>query len=1004
MFNSRSSMYLFATAVFLLAASATCSVVKTKQPTCGYGSCNAEKPGMINVHLVPHTHDDVGWIVTVDQYYYRQVQFILDGVIAELQADPSKRFIYVEIAFFSRWFNEQSDATRHVVQSLVNQGRLEFILGGWCMNDEAATHYSAIIDQHKLGFEYLRLNFGDCGRPRIGWQIDPFGHSREHASLFAQFGFDGLFFGRLDYQDKQKRQGDKTMEFVWKGSPNNLRDASNLFTGVLPLGYGPPSGYCFDISCGPSLIKDDPRLHDYNVQQMVDGFIAAANQEASWYRTNHLIATMGSDFNYVQAHMFFKEMDKLIEYVNARQAVGGNVNLLYSTPSCYLKQVNNNNLTWATKEDDFFPYADHPHAFWTGYFTSRAALKGYVRVVNSFFQSVKQVAALAKLDNTFDTGAQLQRLAEALGVAQHHDGVSGTSKQAVAYDYAQRLAEGVHAGQAVLNDAFGRLLQHSGGPTPPTQVFCTYLNISICNITETNNGFEVTFYNPLARPVESIARLPVSGSSYTVYAEDGTTVVPSDIHPISQDTFRIPTPEPRTATNELVFAAGIPPVGFVTYFVQRQSNRNSLLFKANSHTKAGNVIQGKYYSVSFDGLGNLQSITNLTTGLNFPISQNFLYYTAFPGNSTDNQASGAYIFRPNNNTPVKIPLTTWGGVYQGSVVQEAYQQFSTWASQVVRVYADKPYVEVQWTIGPIPTDDNVGKEVVTRYNIPGFGNNGVFVTDANGREFLQRQINYRPTWNLTQTEPVAGNYFPVNAMIAIKSGDGKSQLSVLVDRSQGGTSLGDGDVELMLHRRLTQDDSRGVGEALNELGSDGKGLIIRGTHYLVLDTPSAAARVYRPLAQEVFLTPQISLSKSNSAPGQYAKNFVTIYTGLRGALPPNVHLLTLDQFRHNGPVPSPGGTVPYLIRLEHFYEASDDPVLSQPVTFDIQNLFAPFFITDVHELALGANIAIENVHRLPWNTQDGASTPVNLKRALVGTTIMLAPMQIVTLQANINLS
>ena len=54
------------------------------------------------------------------------------------------------------------------------------------MNDEAATHYNAIIDQHTAGFKFLKDNFGDCGRPRIGWQIDPFGHSREQASLFAQ--------------------------------------------------------------------------------------------------------------------------------------------------------------------------------------------------------------------------------------------------------------------------------------------------------------------------------------------------------------------------------------------------------------------------------------------------------------------------------------------------------------------------------------------------------------------------------------------------------------------------------------------------------------------------------------------------------------------------------------------------------------------------------------------------------------------------------------------------
>lgn len=52
------------------------------------------------------------------------------------------------------------------------------------------------------------------------WQIDPFGHSREQASLFARMGFDGLFIGRLDYQDKTNRMEMKTPEMIWKSSAN----------------------------------------------------------------------------------------------------------------------------------------------------------------------------------------------------------------------------------------------------------------------------------------------------------------------------------------------------------------------------------------------------------------------------------------------------------------------------------------------------------------------------------------------------------------------------------------------------------------------------------------------------------------------------------------------------------------------------------------------------------------------------------------------------------------
>ena len=46
---------------------------------------------------------------------------------------------------------------------------------------------------------------------------------------------------------------------------------------------------------------------------------------------------------------------------------------------------------------------------------------------------------LGKLEES-DPSSEMLR--EAMGVAQHHDAVSGTEKQHVAYDYAKRLAIG----------------------------------------------------------------------------------------------------------------------------------------------------------------------------------------------------------------------------------------------------------------------------------------------------------------------------------------------------------------------------------------------------------------------------------------------------------------------------------------------------------------------------------------------------------------------------------
>jgi len=116
------------------------------------------------------------------------------------------------------------------------------------MNDEATTYYSDIIDQQSLGLKFILKEFGECARPRTAWQLDPFGHSREQASLFAQFGFDGLFHGRIDYQDFDLRGQTKTREFLWQAS-QNLGQASEMFTGILPNRYIPPAGFCFDATC-----------------------------------------------------------------------------------------------------------------------------------------------------------------------------------------------------------------------------------------------------------------------------------------------------------------------------------------------------------------------------------------------------------------------------------------------------------------------------------------------------------------------------------------------------------------------------------------------------------------------------------------------------------------------------------------------------------------------------------------------------------------------------------
>ncbi|XP_012923865.1 lysosomal alpha-mannosidase isoform X7 [Heterocephalus glaber] len=818
----------------------------------GYETCPVVQPDMLNVHLVAHTHDDVGWLKTVDQYYYgiendvqhAGVQYILDSVISALLAEPTRRFIYVEMAFFSRWWHEQTNATQEIVRNLVHQGRLEFANGGWVMNDEAATHYGAIVDQMTLGLRFLEDTFGNDGRPRVAWHIDPFGHSREQASLFAQ------------------------------------------------------------------------------------------------------------------------------------QANGSRVHVLYSTPACYLWELNKANLTWSVKEDDFFPYADGPHMFWTGYFSSRPALKRYERLSYNFLQVCNQLEALVgPAANVGPYGyGDSAPLNEAMAVLQHHDAVSGTSRQHVANDYARQLAAGWGPCEVLLSNALAKL---SG--SKESFSFCRYLNISICPLSQTSAHFQVTVYNPLGRKVDWMVRLPVSEGLFLVKDPSNKTV-PSKVVEL-----------PSSDNPELLFPASVPALGFSIYSITRMPVRRpqARLLQPRPQKFGSPVlsIKNEYLRATFHpDTGFLRTIEVLDQKLVLPVSQAFFWYNASMGDKQSDQASGAYIFRPSRAKP--FPVSHWAQTHlvKTALVQEVHQKFSAWCSQVVRLYPGQRHLELEWTVGPIPVGDKWGKEVISRFDTP-LKTLGSFYTDSNGREVLKRRRDYRPSWKLNQTEPVAGNYYPVNSRIYIT--DGKMQLTVLTDRSQGGSSLRDGSLELMVHRRLLKDDARGVGEPLLESRS---GVWVRGRHLVLLDKARDAAAGHRLLAEKELLAPQVVLAPGGGASYHHGVAPRTQFSGLSRELLPSVRLLTLARW----------GPEMLLLRLEHQFALREDSSrnLSSPVTVDLRGLFSTFTITRLQETTLAATQLRASASRLKWTPKTGPVSHPTVPR-LDPASITLQPMEIRTFVASV---
>ena len=161
------------------------------------------------------------------------------------------------------------------------------------------------------------------------------------------------------------------------------------------------------------------------------------------------------------------------------------------------------------------------------------------------------------------------------------------------------------------------------------------------------------------------------------------------------------------------------------------------------------------------------------------------------------QDSGAYIFRPKSNTP--IPYTTYkkyyyvDGATTGVIVLEGDKTSTKVFISKTKDYVRRFGLMIETFIDSIPINDNNGKEVTinikTKYN-----NGKTFYTDSMGLEEQTRVLDFRPTWNYTINEPVSGNYYPVNSFIRIQDDTSKKSITLLNDRSQGGTVMRSGEL------------------------------------------------------------------------------------------------------------------------------------------------------------------------------------------------------------------
>lgn len=132
-------------------------------------------------------------------------------------------------------------------------------------------------------------------------------------------GFDAWFFARIDFQERDVRMQEKTMQWVWKPFSESLGDEVSIFTHVMADHYHQPETFRVDeLLPWIETINTDRNSEGFNADEMIEELRVYILDAATHYRTNQLMIPWGDDFFWADAALSYKNMEDVIEFWSSK--------------------------------------------------------------------------------------------------------------------------------------------------------------------------------------------------------------------------------------------------------------------------------------------------------------------------------------------------------------------------------------------------------------------------------------------------------------------------------------------------------------------------------------------------------------------------------------------------------------------------------------------------------------------------------------------------------------